>query len=114
MRFFSFIKFRHPNENALAWANNVKFPPASGFQDISPGYVVKICFSIYLIHNNGHLGRLDPLIGQGTSQRTMSGLYPLDEKHILTLEEFVVPKGGEYFFSPSLDALEKTIGKGLK
>jgi len=71
------------------WANNNDFP--SDLQDASPG--------------------LDPLIGQGTNQRTMSGLDPLDEKHRHTLEEFVVPNGGEYFFSPSLDALQTTIGK---
>jgi len=41
----------------------------------------------------------------------MSGLDPLNDKRIYTLEDFVIPKGGEYFFSPSLEALKKTIGK---
>jgi len=71
------------------WANNVKFRPVR----VAP------------------FPGLDPLIGQGTNPRTVSGLDPLNDKVIHTLEDFVIPKGGEYFFSPSLTALEKTIGK---
>ena len=41
----------------------------------------------------------------------MSGLDPRNDETIYTFEDFVIPKGGEYFFSPSLTALEKTIGK---
>ena len=41
----------------------------------------------------------------------MSGYDPLNEKDPLALKDFVIPKGGEYFFSPSLEALEKHIGK---
>jgi hypothetical protein len=41
----------------------------------------------------------------------MTGLDPTDVNVPYRLEDFVIPKGGEYFFSPSLESLEKTIGK---
>ena len=56
------------------------------------------------------LDSLDPIIGQGPN-RSMSGLDPLDDTLIYTFEDFVIPKGGEYFFSPSITALAEYIGK---
>ncbi len=51
--------------------------------------------------------RLDPLIGQGA--RIMSGLDPLNEEQTVSMPTFIVPRGGEYFFSPSLNGLKGTI-----
>jgi len=70
-----------------SWANNGSFRPG-----------------------HGDLPGLDPIIGQGT--RIMSGLDPLkpNEKSEV-IEDFVIPRGGEYFFSPSLSSLEKHIGE---
>lgn len=53
---------------------------------------------------------LDALIGQTNSEPTvgMKGLVPDDanrELHVSGINRFVIPKGGEYFFSPSLSAL---------
>ncbi|PPR04666.1 hypothetical protein CVT24_011883 [Panaeolus cyanescens] len=56
-------------------------------------------------HDN-HI-RLDPIVGQGN--RVMSGLDPLDPKKELSMPAFVVPRGGEYFFTPSLKGLKNTI-----
>ncbi|KAF8151771.1 peroxidase TAP [Crassisporium funariophilum] len=69
-----------------SWANNSNFPPFET-QAEAPG--------------------LDPLIGQGV--RAMSGLDPLNEQTVLPFPEFIIPRGGEYFFSPSLKGLKDTI-----
>ncbi|KAF5375843.1 hypothetical protein D9615_008174 [Tricholomella constricta] len=68
-----------------SWANNPTFPPESATE--VPG--------------------LDPLIGQG--QRKLSGTDPNNPSFELTLPDFVVPRGGEYFFSPSLKGLRETL-----
>ncbi|KAF5367752.1 hypothetical protein D9758_009862 [Tetrapyrgos nigripes] len=57
----------------------------------------------------------DPIIGRDSnagsvappdSDRTISGSDPLDKNHIFTLDiDFVVSRGGEYFFSPPISAL---------
>ena len=39
----------------------------------------------------------------------MSGLDPLNEQTILGMPTFIIPRGGEYFFSPSLKGLKSTI-----
>ncbi|PPQ68900.1 hypothetical protein CVT26_001837 [Gymnopilus dilepis] len=69
-----------------SWANNDKFPPFET-QPEDPG--------------------LDPLIGQGV--RAMSGLDPLAEQKVLAMPQFIIPKGGEYFFAPSIKGLKDTI-----
>jgi len=69
-----------------SWANNGKFPPFAK-QPSQPG--------------------LDPLIGQGT--RAMSGLDPLVGQTVMAMPTFIVPRGGEYFFSPSLKGLKEAI-----
>ncbi|KJA16590.1 hypothetical protein HYPSUDRAFT_147511 [Hypholoma sublateritium FD-334 SS-4] len=69
------------------WSNNPKFPPFTGKPNELPG--------------------LDPIIGQGS--RSMSGLDPLNPEAQLALPNFVVPRGGEYFFAPSLHGLKGTI-----
>ncbi|KAF9039277.1 peroxidase TAP [Panaeolus papilionaceus] len=69
-----------------SWANNQTFPPFEK-QPEAPG--------------------LDPIVGQGS--RSMSGLDPLNPQKMLTMPAFVVPRGGEYFFAPSLKGLKDTI-----
>lgn len=68
-----------------SWANNPNFP-----------------------HQTPEVPGLDPIIGQGVRQLT--GTDPDDPKQSLTnIPDFVVPKGGEYFFSPSVKALKETL-----
>ncbi|KAF8225253.1 Dyp-type peroxidase [Tricholoma matsutake] len=71
-----------------SWANNAKFQPFQTTPQV-PG--------------------LDPIIGQGNRQ--MSGADPNNPATVLSnIPVFVTPRGGEYFFSPSLKALKQTIG----
>ncbi|MCJ1385563.1 hypothetical protein MMC17_008686 [Xylographa soralifera] len=80
-----------------AWANNSAFPPFKG--PITPGW--------------------DPIIGQigpekGVSveptARVMSGTNPNSQGTNLNLTaQWVVPKGGEYFFAPSIISLKNTF-----
>ncbi|KAK0211981.1 Dyp peroxidase [Armillaria fumosa] len=58
---------------------------------------------------------VDPVVGSAGSNpssrnRTITGLDPEDPGRAMTLQnDFVVPRGGEYFFSPSISALLNTI-----
>ncbi|MCJ1437601.1 hypothetical protein MMC27_006988 [Xylographa pallens] len=80
-----------------SWANNSAFPPFKA--PVTPGW--------------------DPIIGQigpekGVSVeptvRVMSGTNPSSQATNLNLSaQWVVPKGGEYFFSPSISALKNTF-----
>lgn len=74
-----------------SWANNVGFPP--GKKDAA---------------GNPIASGFDPIIGQnGNLDRTVTGTNPTVQGNNLTLpDDFVVSKGGEYFFSPSLSALK--------
>nr|WAW38291.1 DyP-type peroxidase [Chondrostereum purpureum] len=67
------------------WVNNANF--IFGKSDPTPG--------------------VDPIIGAlAGAQRPISGLDPLDATHDITLQtDFVVSRGGEYFFSPPLSAI---------
>ena len=49
----------------------------------------------------------DPIIGQNPGQsRLMNGYDPTDASKDLTLnQQFVIARGGEYFFAPSISAL---------
>ncbi|KAG9090903.1 hypothetical protein FRC06_000831, partial [Ceratobasidium sp. 370] len=75
-----------------SWANNVNFPPNKGFPEgQGPGF--------------------DPIVGQanGASRATLG----TNSGPRLTLpQDFVVSRGGEYFFSPSIQAL-KTVFAGV-
>ena len=80
------------------WANNATFPPKQTATPPvpTPGF--------------------DPIIGQngdgpnGIGPRSMVGANPNDQSATLPLPaEWVVPKGGEYFFSPSIPALHDTF-----
>lgn len=60
---------------------------------------------------------VDTVMGQTNSKPTvgMKGLFPQDASRELQLpgvNRFVVPRGGEYFFSPSLSALMQDLSTG--
>lgn len=82
---------------ALEWSNNKDFPPnkttASG-ATVTPG--------------------LDPIIGQTADglDRTTLGIHPNSQDSDMALPEWVIPKGGEYFFTPSISALRDTFALG--
>ena len=88
------ITYAHRDSSPITgWANRIDFPPKS---PVTPGF--------------------DPIIGQningpgGTGLRTMVGANPSEQSKTLDLPvEWVVPKGGEYFFSPSIPALRDTF-----
>jgi len=74
-----------------SWANTTSFPPG---KPVTPGF--------------------DAIIGQAAdpTSRTITGVDPNAQTTTLPLPtEWVVPKGGEYFFSPSIPALTTTFGK---
>ena len=73
----------------LAWSNATDFPPKDG------------------------LSGVDPIIGQrgDSGPRFMTGADPRNQNASLDFtEEWVVSKGGEYFFAPSISVLTNTIG----
>lgn len=81
-----------------SWANPTNFPP-----------------------QKPQLPGLDPLIGQVVDEdnvgvRTMTGADPANTAATLDLgiQTWVVPKGGEYFFSPSISVLKDTIAKKIQ
>ncbi|KIK63491.1 hypothetical protein GYMLUDRAFT_241961 [Collybiopsis luxurians FD-317 M1] len=57
-------------------------------------------------------GGQDPIIGVAGNDgpRSVGGLDPLNSSKDITLtQDFVVSRGGEYFFSPSLSAIQNTL-----
>ncbi|THV05908.1 peroxidase TAP [Dendrothele bispora CBS 962.96] len=53
---------------------------------------------------------LDSIIGQNADQaRGVVGTDPANPDGSLTIPRFIVPQGGEYFFSPSISALKNVI-----
>nr|UQK85136.1 dye decolorizing peroxidase [uncultured fungus] len=63
--------------------------------------------SNFFAHGTG----ADPIIGaQAGAARSITGLDPTDPNKSITLTtDFVVSRGGEYFFSPSLSAIRNTL-----
>jgi len=71
------------------WVNNAKFPPRAP-EDQRPG--------------------VDPILGQGPDRDRITGYNPNKPTDPLELTgEWIIPRGGEYFFSPSLKALKERI-----
>jgi hypothetical protein len=71
------------------WVNNAKFPPRAP-EDQRPG--------------------VDPILGQGPDRDKITGYNPNRPTDPLELTgEWIIPRGGEYFFSPSLKALKERI-----
>ncbi|KDR71618.1 hypothetical protein GALMADRAFT_159433 [Galerina marginata CBS 339.88] len=71
-----------------SWVNNTTFPPFETTPEV-PG--------------------VDPILGQGTD-RKLTGTDPNNPAAELNLDdEWVIPRGGEYFFSPSIQGLTNTI-----
>lgn len=82
------------------------FPISSQNLSLPSNYKAQANDPSFRFPNSG----LDALIGQTNSEPTvgMKGLVPDDanrELHVSGINRFVIPKGGEYFFSPSLSAL---------
>ncbi|KDR78229.1 hypothetical protein GALMADRAFT_65104 [Galerina marginata CBS 339.88] len=70
------------------WVNNATFPFGEKTQEV-PG--------------------LDPIISQGTD-RKLTGIDPNNPSTELKLDDqWVIPRGGEYFFTPSIKGLSDTI-----
>ena len=75
----------------LGWANNPAFPP---FKGVDAGF--------------------DPIIGQAAdpTSRTVLGTDPARQGDSLLLtQQWVLSKGGEYFFTPSLSSLKATFAR---
>ncbi|KAI0100528.1 Dyp-type peroxidase [Nemania sp. FL0031] len=76
------------------WANNEKFPPKTGNTPSVP------------------TPGIDPIIGVGTDgfPREMVGVNPAEATQTLDFTaKWVIPRGGEYFFTPSISALKDTF-----
>ncbi|GJJ07940.1 hypothetical protein Clacol_002147 [Clathrus columnatus] len=75
------------------WANNVAFPPGKNVSQ--PGF--------------------DPIVGEnGGQSRVVTGLYPDNASQSLTMPmDFVISRGGEYFFSPPISALKGRLSGGF-
>ena len=82
-----------------AWGNNPGFPNAGdGYDGIVRSCVLPVIFPL-----------TTEQIGQDINDpRTTTGMDPLNVASSLALpqQEFVVPRGGEYFLVPSISALK--------
>ena len=53
---------------------------------------------------------LDPVIGQDKgANRITTGLNPLNVSESLSIPDFIVSNGGEYFFAPSITSIVETL-----
>lgn len=79
-----------------SWANEPKFPPGKDKAPVNPTITAP---------------GIDAIIGQG-SVRELVGTDPNAQTSELPLPtEWVISKGGEYFFSPSISALQETFAQ---
>jgi len=57
---------------------------------------------------------LDPIIGQkGSADRSFSGADVEEPVKELSAPLWVLPKGGEYFFTPSIATLRDVLANGV-
>ncbi|KAJ3556259.1 hypothetical protein NM688_g2124 [Phlebia brevispora] len=89
-RGFAFVEYQSDIANGfrfqqITWANTANFPP---LKTVTPG--------------------IEPIIGQGGG-KIASGLNPNDQVETYAVPDFVVPKGGEYFFVPSISTLSEVF-----
>ncbi|KAJ4475852.1 fungal peroxidase [Lentinula lateritia] len=103
------------------WANNANFIFGKAIKRLSG--ILTVALSLYSHSTTCKyiyyaLKGIDPIIGTGglgqaDVPRTPSGLDPSDPTRIITInQDFVVSRGGEYFFSPSLSAIQNTLSLG--
>jgi len=88
------------------WSLDYRLALVVDDDDVSAGWANNAGFPVFKSSNPG----FDPIIGQAPDEgvRTMSGSNPKDQAGQLQLDsQFVVPKGGDYFFSPSIPALKE-------
>ncbi|KDR71616.1 hypothetical protein GALMADRAFT_143869 [Galerina marginata CBS 339.88] len=79
----------------------------SGFQFLQSGRINNATFPF--AENTPEVPGVDPILGQG-EDRKLSGTDPNNPAAELNLDdEWVIPRGGEYFFSPSIQGLTNTI-----
>lgn len=75
---------------------------------VSPGWANNVAFPIQKPQQPG----FDPLIGQAAdpTSRTLSGTNKDDPNKLLKLPaQWIINKGGEYFFTPSIPALKNNF-----
>ncbi|KAK7442538.1 dye-decolorizing heme-containing peroxidase [Stygiomarasmius scandens] len=88
----------------------------AGFQFVQQSWANNAGFLFSAVDNNLKPLKpgLDGIIGQDADQaRGVVGTNPADPDGNLTIPRFVVPQGGEYFFSPSINALRDIIALGV-
>ncbi|KAI9652145.1 MAG: hypothetical protein M1831_007177 [Alyxoria varia] len=87
----------------VAYSSNI----VDGFQFIQQSWANAVNFPI----NKPEVPGFDPIVGQANGgPRSMTGSNPNAQSVSLAFPtEWVLSRGGEYFFSPSIPALEKTF-----
>ncbi|KAF5374348.1 hypothetical protein D9758_004699 [Tetrapyrgos nigripes] len=87
----------------------------NGFQFVQKSWANNPDFLDLALDNKGNKlsPGLDSIIGQNAeSGRDVVGTDPADPDGKITIPRFIVPRGGEYFFSPSITALRDIIALG--
>jgi hypothetical protein len=91
------------------WANNAKFPIGKDGVSIGGAPILPVTPIIPTATGPG----LDAIIGMGPN-RSLVGIDPADATKSLSLDaNWVIPKGGEYFFSPSISAITNTFAQAV-
>ncbi|KAK7032637.1 dye-decolorizing heme-containing peroxidase [Paramarasmius palmivorus] len=108
-RGLAFVSYQSIIGNGFAfiqksWANSERFPIFN-----TSLMFTNLAWDTLLIHSVG----ADPIIGALNGRpRTVTGLDPLNfTKPFVLNTDFVVSRGGEYFFSPPISALVTTLSK---
>ncbi|THU88576.1 fungal peroxidase [Dendrothele bispora CBS 962.96] len=91
----------------VAYQSNI----ASGFKFIQQSWIDNAQFPSPIAGITGNTTGIDPIIGRVAGSatdapRVITGTDPLDTNKAFTIDsEFVISRGGEYFFSPPISAL---------